>query len=130
MGEPLRKPSPRLHFDIGGKLAEHVVEQRDLVAGIAARAGGKEIGDAFKNAQALCVAAGRDRFVEFVDQRFAGSGSGTGIIRQIIQRRDDFKGGGMKHGGNSGGSIAIDASIGSASRFLRGTKIGGTMAIP
>ena len=55
MGEPLRKPSARLHFDIGDKLAEHVVEQRDLVAVIAARAGGKEIGDAFENAQALCV---------------------------------------------------------------------------
>lgn len=128
MGEPLRQPCPRLNFDIGGKLAEHVVEQRNLVAGIAARAGGKKIGDAFKNAQTLCSAAGRDRFIEFVDQRFAGSG--TGIIRQIIQRRDDFKSGGVKHGGNSGGSIAIEASIGFASRFLRGTKTGGTMAIP
>ena len=69
MGQAAGKPRPRLHLDIGRELLQHVVEQRDLIAGIAARAGREQIGDPLQNSLALFVAAGRDRVVQFVDQR-------------------------------------------------------------
>jgi len=71
MGEALRQTGARLHFDIGDQLLQHVVEQRDLVAAIAARTGGEQIGDALEDALALHIAAGRNRFIELVDQRAA-----------------------------------------------------------
>lgn len=76
MGEPLRQPCPRLNFDIGGKLAEHVVEQRDLVAGIAARASGKQIGDAFKNAQGCAVPPAETASLSSSISDFLGAGLG------------------------------------------------------
>ncbi|MGB6965605.1 MAG: hypothetical protein WBD90_14220 [Xanthobacteraceae bacterium] len=46
-------PAPELRYRRQARRA--VVEQRDLVAGIAARASGKQIGGAFKNAQGCAV---------------------------------------------------------------------------
>lgn len=38
-GEPVRKLGARLDLDINDQPLQHVVEQRDLLAGIAARSG-------------------------------------------------------------------------------------------
>jgi hypothetical protein len=69
--ETARQPDPHLYFDVGGELPQHVVEQGDLVAGIATGADRKQIGDALENALALFFAAGCDGVVELVDQRSA-----------------------------------------------------------
>ena len=54
-----RKLCARLDLDVGGELLEHVIEQRNLVVRIAARARRKQIGDTLKDPQALVGAAGR-----------------------------------------------------------------------
>ena len=55
--QPAGKSCPRLYFDIGREFLQHVIEQRDLFAGIAARAGRKQIGDALQNSLAFSIAA-------------------------------------------------------------------------
>ena len=44
--EPVRQLRARFHFDIDRKFMQHVIEQGDLIARIAARPGGEEISDA------------------------------------------------------------------------------------
>jgi hypothetical protein len=61
MGEAPSQSRPRFDFDVGAEFPQHIVEHVDLLAGIAARAGGKQIGDALENAAALAVAAGGER---------------------------------------------------------------------
>jgi hypothetical protein len=87
MGEAPGQSRPRLDFDVGAKFPQHVVEQVDLLAGIATGAGGKQIGDAFENAAALAVTAGRERGVQVVDQRLIIFAAGIGNC-----------GGGVGHG--------------------------------
>ena len=69
MGQAAGQSRPRLDFDVGAELLQHIVKQPDLLAGIAARAGREQIGDALQNALALVTAAGRERGVQLVDQR-------------------------------------------------------------
>jgi hypothetical protein len=69
MGKAAGQSRPRLDFDVGAELLQHIVEQRDLLAGIAARAGREQIGDALQDALLLFIAAGRERGVQLVDQR-------------------------------------------------------------
>ena len=70
-GQPARQPGARLDLDIGGQPLQHVVEQRDLPAGIAARAGHEQVGDALQDAQAFLHVACFDVTDEFVDDRLA-----------------------------------------------------------
>jgi hypothetical protein len=74
-GEPPRQPGARLQFDVGAKLQQHVVEQRDLLAGIAARAGREQIGDPLENAAAR-ILAGCERGIDLVDQRLRSGCAG------------------------------------------------------
>ena len=67
-GQLLGESCPRLHFDIGREFLQNIVEQRDLVAGVAARAGREQIGNPLQNSQALSVAPGRHRAIKFVNQ--------------------------------------------------------------
>ncbi len=80
MGQAAGQSRPRLDFDVGAELLQHIVKQRDLLAGIAARAGREQIGDALQNALALVTAAGRERGVQLVDQRliFVAAGIWSG----------------------------------------------------
>ena len=71
MSEAACQSRPRFDFDVGAKFLQHIVEQCDLLAGIAARAGREQVGDALQNALALGSAAGRDDVVQFVDQRLS-----------------------------------------------------------
>ena len=68
MSEAAGQSRPRFDFDVGAKFLQHIVEQPDLLAGIAARAGREQVGDALQNALALGSAAGCEHAVEFVDQ--------------------------------------------------------------
>jgi hypothetical protein len=67
-GQLFRQPYARLHFDIRREFLQNIIEQRDLVAGIAARAGRKQIGNPLQDSPALAVAPGSYRTVKFVDE--------------------------------------------------------------
>ena len=68
VGEPDRKLGARLGLDRRCELGDHLVEQVDLVHGIAVGARHEEVGDARQHLVALGIAAARQRTLEFVDQ--------------------------------------------------------------
>ena len=49
----MRELGARLDLDIGGKAAQHVIEQGNLLIGIAARAGRKQVGDPINDLEAV-----------------------------------------------------------------------------
>jgi len=68
MGQAAGQSRPGFYFNVGTELLQHLVEQGNLLAGIAARAGGEQISETLQNSPALAVAAGCDRFIQLVDQ--------------------------------------------------------------
>ena len=67
-GQTFRKLCTRLDFDIGGQTAQHIVEQRDLFVGIAARAGGKQIGNSIDDSETVFGGRGGDRADQLVEE--------------------------------------------------------------
>jgi hypothetical protein len=65
----VREFCAHLNLDISRELLQHVIEQRNLLARIAARTRHEQVGDALKYPQALFHTAGGNRADQFVDQR-------------------------------------------------------------
>lgn len=57
----MRELGARLDLDIGGKAAQHVIEQGNLLIGIAARAGRKQVGDPINDLEAVLGGRAGDR---------------------------------------------------------------------
>ena len=61
----------RFDLDVGSELLQDIVEQCNLLVRIAARSGGKKVGNPLENSQALLTGAGSDRIDQFIGQRAA-----------------------------------------------------------
>ena len=82
--EAVRELGARAELDIGRELLQHVVEHRDLLAGIVARARREQVGNPQHDAQSAFGVARGDGVVEFVDQGERGGGRGNIAAKRSI----------------------------------------------
>ena len=69
--QPVRKFGARLDLDFDSHALQHIVEQLDLLVGIAARSGHEQIADALHDPEAIIHAASGNRADQLVDNRKA-----------------------------------------------------------
>ena len=67
----MRELGARLDLDVDRQAAQHVIEQRNLLVGIAARAGGKQVGDPVDDLDPVLGGRAGDRADQVVEKRTA-----------------------------------------------------------
>ena len=65
----MRELGACLHLDVGRQSAQYIIEQRNLIIGIAARAGRKQVGDPINDPEAVLGGRGGDRTDKLIEER-------------------------------------------------------------
>jgi hypothetical protein len=93
LGEADRKLDARLGLDRRCQFGDHLVEQADLIHGIAVGAGHEEVRDARQYLVALGIAAACQRTLELIDQRRLGCHGLWRISPWAVQPQHGFPSG-------------------------------------
>jgi hypothetical protein len=79
--QPMCELGARLHLDVSRQSAQHVIEQGNLLIGVAARAGRKQIGDPINDPEAMLGGRAGDRADQLIEERMAFDKRGSCVGR-------------------------------------------------